>query len=184
MTPFEIKNALEGAELLLDSREQDNARLRRRLKDIGWEYQRIKLDFGDYSARFPLPDGGWLDLRDSVAIERKMSIDEAAQCFTKGRGRFSREFERAREHGAKLYLLIENGSIDDILDGKYRTQVTSKALIASFMAWIARYDCQLVFCSSHSSGRIIREILHREGKERLESDEYRSERSEKSADNA
>lgn len=184
MTPFEVKNALEGAELLLDSREQDNTRLRRRLKDIGWEYQRIKLDFGDYSARFPLPDGGWLDLRSSVAIERKMSIDEAAQCFTKGRGRFSREFERAREQGAKLYLLIENGSIDDIIEGKYRTKVTTQALLASFLAWLARYNCQLVFCSSRSSGRMIREILYREGKERLESDEHHSERSEKSADNA
>ena len=184
MTPFEVKKALEGAELLLDSREQNTMKLRRRLKDIGWEYQKIKLDFGDYSARFPLPGGDWLDLRDSVAIERKMSIDEAAQCFTKGRGRFQREFERAQEQGARLYLLIENGSIDDILDGKYRTQVTSNALIASFLAWIARYRCQLIFCSSARSGELIREILYREGKERLESDKCYSKRSEKNADNA
>lgn len=168
MTPFEVTEALEGMVVLVDTREQDTLRLRRRLRQMECPHERKKLDFGDYSAKFPMPDGSWLDLSDRVAVERKMSVDELAQCYTRGRPRFEREFLRAAQAGAKLYLLIENASWEQVFEGAYRTRMAPKALAASMTAWLARYRCQLLFCTPETSGRLIRELLYREGKELLE----------------
>ena len=63
--------------VLVDTREQDTARLRVRLKDMKCEYERCKLDFGDYSAKIPI-NGEWYTL--NIAVERKMNLDELAQC--------------------------------------------------------------------------------------------------------
>ena len=50
MDNFEISEALDNLTVLVDTREQDTPRLRKRLADIGYPYKRQKLDFGDYSA--------------------------------------------------------------------------------------------------------------------------------------
>ena len=110
MHPVEIENTLKTLTLIVDTREQDTARARRRFARIGLPYIRKALNFGDYSCFVTLPDGTELDFSGSVSIERKMDLDEIIGCFTRHRARFAREFERAKEHHAKLYLLIENGS--------------------------------------------------------------------------
>lgn len=168
MNPVEIKESLKGMVLLLDTREQDTTYLRARLAQVNLPYERNKLDFGDYSAKFPLPDGSWLDLSKAVAIERKMSLDEMADCYCNGRRRFTAEFERAKEAGAKIYLLVENGSFEKVYKGEYRSRMASQAMVASILAWLARYNCQLIMCEPKTTGRLIRDILYREGKERLE----------------
>lgn len=165
MTPHEIETALDGMVVLVDTREQDTPRLRARLKDIGCPFERCKLDFGDYSAKFPVGDD-WLKL--NVAVERKMDFSELAQCFCKGRARFAREFDRAKEKGAKIYLLVENQTWEDAYCGNYRSEMKPKAFVASILAWLARYDCQVIFCSQRTSGKLIRDILYREGREMLE----------------
>lgn len=76
MTPREIEDALGGMVILVDTREQDTPRLRARLKGMGCSHERCKLDFGDYSAKFPI-GGEWLTL--NVAVERKMDFSELAQ---------------------------------------------------------------------------------------------------------
>lgn len=168
MTPFEINAALEQMEVFCDTREQDTPLLRSRLSQIGCPIQRVALPFGDYSARFALPDGKWLDLRERVAIERKMDFDELAQCYCSGRRRFTAEFERAKAVGAKLYLLVENGTFEGAYQGAYRSRMNPQALVASILAWLARYPCQLILCRPKTTGRLIRDILYREGKEILE----------------
>ena len=167
MHPVDVQTALDGAVLLLDTREQDTARLRARLCMAALPFERQKLDFGDYSAKFPLSDGGWYDMSRDVAIERKMDLDELCQCYTHDRPRFEREFERAKDAGAKIYLLVENATHEQLLAGRYRSRMNPTALAASVFAWLARYDCQILMCKQATSGRIIREVLLREGKERL-----------------
>lgn len=164
MHPIEIKHALEDMAILVDTREQDTPRLRARLRQMGCPCERVKLDYGDYSAKF----GDALDLRGLVAIERKMSLDELAACYTTQRARFTAEFERAREAGAKIYLLIESASWEKAYAGDYRSKVNASALVASMLAWLARYDCQIIMCRPADSGKLIHDILYREGKERLE----------------
>ena len=43
-----------------------------------------------------------------------------------------------------------------------------KAFVASLTAWLARYNCQIIFCEPATTGKLIREVLYRELKERLE----------------
>ena len=167
MHPVEVENALKTMCILVDSREQATKQSERRYADFGVPWERCKLDFGDYSAVFTLPDGSEFDLRESCTIERKQSIDELCGCYTHDRSRFKREFERAKEAGAKLYLLIENASWGMAYNGKYRSQMKPQALVASMLAWLARYDCQIIMVGKDLSGKLIHDILYREAKERL-----------------
>lgn len=166
MTEPEVLRALEGMVLVVDTREQDTPALRRRLKQIGVPYVREKLNAGDYSAKFPLPDGTWYQL--PVAVERKMNPDELAACYCKGRGRFQREFERAQADGVKLYLLVENASWEALYAGTYLSQMSPQSFTASLLAWLARYNCQVLMCSQRTTGQLIHDALYREGKEHLE----------------
>ena len=101
-----------------------------------------------------------------------MSLEELAACFTHERDRFRREFERAAEARAKTYLLIENGSYEAIINHRYRSKFNSNAMLASLTAWAVRYDMTPVFCRQATSGRIIKEILYRDVKERLQRGEF------------
>lgn len=165
--PAEINKALAGMVVLADTREQPTTRQEARFRAIGSPIERVALSFGDYSAKFPLPDGSWFDLSGLCAVERKMSLDELAGCYTHDRGRFQREFERAREAGAKVYLLVENASWELAYAGRYRSRMTGKAMTASMEAWLARYNCQILMCKEETTGRLIHDILYREGKEAL-----------------
>ena len=166
MHPVEVKNALESMVCLVDTREQDTPRLRARLKEIGCPWERKKLNFGDYSVKCDA-----IDLSETIAVERKMDLDELCNCYCKERKRFEREFERAKQAGAKVYLLIEDGSWEDAYSGKYRSRMSPESLVASIQAWLARYNCQVIFCRQHTTGKLIHDILYRELKEALEKHE-------------
>lgn len=167
MHGFEIDTALKTLTVLVDTREQPTPRLKKRIKDMGVPAVRRKLDFGDYSAAVTLSDGSEYSLEKTVCIERKMDIDELCGCFCKGRARFTREFERAKKSGAKTYLLVEGASWEKIIRHNYMSLMTPNALVASITAWMARYNCIIIFCTSDISGKIIKDILYREMKERL-----------------
>lgn len=164
MHPSEIDAALEEMVILVDTREQETPALQRRAMCFG-KWERHKLEAGDYSAKLPLPGGAWYQI--PVAVERKMDFDELAVCYCKQRPRFTREFERARAAGIKIYLLIEGGSWEDAYAGNYHSNMDAKAFVASLLAWLARYNSQIVFCKARTSGKLIRDILYRESKEAL-----------------
>ena len=167
MHPIDIERTLKTMKICVDSREQATKQSERRYADFGVPFERGKLDFGDYSAVFTLPDGSEFDLRESCTIERKQSIDELCGCYTHDRARFEREFERAKAVNGKIYLLIEEGSWEKAYGGKYRSQMKPQALVASMLAWLARYDCQIIMVGKDLSGKLIHDILYREAKERL-----------------
>lgn len=168
MNPFEIDEALDGMVVLVDTREKPTKAAERRYSQFGCKYERIALNFADYSAKFPLPDGSWFSLADKVCIERKQSLDELCNCYCQSRQRFINEFTRAAEAGARIYLLVENTSWEQVYTGKYRSKMRQTALVASILAWSARYNCSPIFCKAETSGKLIKDILYREGKERME----------------
>lgn len=177
MHPLDVQKVLESFVCLRDSREQDTPRAHKRYEAIGVPVEVAKLNYGDYCAQCILPDGRKLyDTSKPIAplctIERKFALDELAQCFTTGRERFKREFERAKETGARIYLLVENGSIESLLNGKYRSLFNSNAFIASVTAYMVRYNMNLLFVKEELSGRMIKEILYRDLKERLERGDF------------
>ena len=167
MTIPEIDSALKTINILVDTREQDTPLFRKRMRTIGYPTKRKKLSFGDYSCSITADDAE-IDLSASFAIERKMSLDELAQCYTRGRKRFEREFERAKAANAKVYLLIEGATWEDAYNGHYRTQMHPNSLIASMIAWLARYNCQILMCKAETTPSLIHDICYRESKEYLE----------------
>ena len=168
MNYAEIDDALASMVIIYDTREQPTPALMRRLSAFPCETRREMCGFGDYSAACTLPDGSEFSLNGVVAVERKMSLDELSRNFTAGRERFAREFERATENGGKLYLLVEDSSWDMVFAGRYKTKFNKEAYIASLMAWQARYNTQIVFCTATISPMMIYKILRYELKERLE----------------
>lgn len=177
MEIFEQKAVLDSFSVLIDTREQDTDRARRRYKSLGVPYERATLSYGDYCYNATLPDGSKIYDQDQTieplaVVERKMNLDELAQCFTRGRDRFQREFERAREQGCRIYLIVENANWENLLNGKYRTRFNANAFTASQIAWMVRYNMNVMYCKEETSGRLIKEILYRDLKERLECGDF------------
>lgn len=176
MDLFEIKETLSTFQVLTDTREHQTPKAAERYQAFGVPHKRVTLRYGDYCGMVTLQGGDLYDISAAISpccvIERKMSLDEAATCFTRGRARFEREFTRARDAGAKIYLLIENGSWEAIINHRYRSRFTPQAFMASLTAWTVRYDITPIFCKAQTSGKLIKEILYRDMKERLERGEY------------
>lgn len=173
MDIFEQKEVLKSFFVLVDSREQDTKRAHKRYEAFGAPYQRATLSYGDYTYNATLPDGRQIyntaeTINPACAIERKMSLDELAQCFTQSRDRFGREFQRATEAGARIYLICENANMENLINGRYRSRFNANAFIGSVTAFMVRYNMGLLFCKEETSGRLIKEILYRDLKERLE----------------
>lgn len=121
-----------------------------------------KLDIGDYSAQL-----GERSLEYDVCIERKGSLDEICGNFTADRDRFEREFIRAKAHGTKVYLIVENATWSDVFLGNYRSKLSSKSLTGSIFSWLARFDVTLLFCKPEETPRIIRGLLYYWAREEL-----------------
>lgn len=172
MTPFELERSLESMTLLVDTREKPTQKLMDRIALAGLPYERRKLNQGDYSCKCILPDGSELDFSNKVVVERKMNLDELCMCFGRERKRFEREFQRAKDVGCRVYLLVEGGSWEKAYNGKYKSLYNQKALVASIDAFRARYGMQLDFCKEETTGRIIKDILYRELKEYLQRYQY------------
>lgn len=164
----EIDKILETFTIIVDTREQDTQQAKQRYKSFNAPYVRQKLNFGDYSA-FVYRGSEIVSLESKCVIERKYDLSELAMCYCQGRERFTAEFERAKAAGAKIYLLVEGGSFESVYLSRYRSQMSSKAFMASITAWLARYNCQIIFCEKWATPKLIVDILRREMKEYLQS---------------
>ena len=177
MDLFEQKEVLASFRVIVDTREQDTPKARRRYNAFDAPWSRATLSYGDYAYNCTLPDGTPLmddseTLTPPCVVERKMSLDELALCFGKSRDRFEREFQRAADNHSRIFLVVEEANWEDLLAGNYRSKLHPNALCASLTAWMIRYDMVPVFCRAQTSGRLIKEILYRDLKERLENGEF------------
>ena len=177
MDIFDQRKLLESFRILIDTREQPTRRARKRYESFGCPFERVTLNYGDYAYNAVLPSGEPIfntleTVSPMCAVERKMDLDELAQCFTRSRKRFEREFQRATDHKARIFLIVENGSWENLVNGKYRSRFNPKAFLASVSAFTIRYNMCLQFCKEETSGTIIKEFLYRDLKERLERGEF------------
>lgn len=176
MEYLDIKAALESMEIIVDSREQPSEQAEKRYKAFECPYKRQTLNYGDYTYNFQLNGKELYPANHSICadcvVERKASLEELSSNLTHSRDRFIREFIRARENDASIYLLVENGDLKSIFAGHYRTKFDKHAYFSSFVAFLAKYHIQPIFCPAEMSGRVIKEILYRELKARLEKGVY------------
>ena len=177
MDHFEIDDCLRSMEIIVDTREQPSKRAQKRYESFCAPYIRQTMNYGDYTYNFTFPSGKRLfepniTVKGHVVIERKQDLTELSQCFCQSRDRFKNEFERARENNSSIYLIVEDASWENLINGKYSTKFNSKAFLSSITAWMVRYNIKIIFCKSETSGKMIKEILYRELKERLENGFY------------
>ena len=177
MEGYEIQNCLDSMKILVDSAEQPTDEYQRRCDSFGVPYERRNLDYADYTYDFRLPSGLWLHEDESAVkghavVERKMSLRELSGNLCQNYDRFCREFNRAMENNASVYLLVEDATWMKIITGKYGTKFNSKAYLHRLLKLITLYQIKPIFIQKELSGQMIYEILYRELKTRLESGEY------------
>jgi hypothetical protein len=166
LDPIEAEECLRSMVYCVDRREQPTKALEKRLGYLQ-PYERETLNAGDYTAKTLLPDGTWFYV--PAAVERKLSLTEISGNFTRERERFRAEFNRAREHGIRLYLLIEQASWEGAYAGAYRSKLKPQSMVASLLTWSARYGCMISMCERpDTGGKLIRDILHYEMREALD----------------
>jgi ERCC4-type nuclease len=158
----EINENLKALTVVIDTREQVNGHVTGYLDKRGIPYVSRKLDVGDYSFQ-----AGDSSFDDEVVIERKNSIDEIAGNFTNGRLRFENEFLRAKAAGVKVFLIVENGSWQQIKSHDYRSKMKPNALMASLLSWQVRYGVTINFCKPDDTAELIYGISYYWLRERL-----------------
>ncbi len=155
-TSDEIKRLVKSMIILVDTREQKNDHIITQLKNKAINYDNFKLDFGDYSFMLPANDslGITRDIyfNKEIVIERKNSLEELSGNLSKDRNRFENELLRKQ---GKFILLIENGSIDDIINGKYKTQMNNNAFLASLLTFQHRYNISIAYINKANTYKYI-----------------------------
>ena len=131
----------------------------------GIQYEKKKLDYGDYMLKEP-QDG------PKISIDRKQNIAELAKNCTRESERFRREMDRAAADGAELVILVEQNrysdrgeivTVRDISDlirwSSPHTMVRGEKVFRVLSSWTKKWPISVEFCSKRSTGRIITEIL-------------------------
>ena len=141
----QIKAIIDTIVIVVDTREKANTHITDAFDKYGINWERSKLESGDYSAYVPqnpyLGVDEWIDLRDELCIERKASCDEIIQNLTRNKERFCREFERST---ADIPILIED-SFENAVKGNYRSQVTPKAFLGALFSFCDENDTFFYF---------------------------------------
>ena len=123
----------------------------------GIKHKEHKLESGDYSFFVEaLPELGIvrdLYFDKQIIIERKNSLEELSSNFTTNRDRFNNEFLRARD--CQKIIVVEKGSMDQLMIGMYNTQLDAKAYLASILSFQHRYGLNIAFVSQDNVARYI-----------------------------
>lgn len=142
----EIEAIVKSMVIIVDTREKANEHIIAAFEKNKIVYITKALERCDYSFYIPRNDN--FDIpRDlyfdkEVAIERKASLDELANNWTKERDRFEKEMALAPK---TKVLLLENTSYDDIINGNYRSQYNKKAFLATLHTFWFRYNIPFMF---------------------------------------
>lgn len=156
-TTDEIKKLTKSMVVLTDSRERKNAHILDYFKKQGISYQVSKLEYGDYSFMIPASAAGEdIYFHRDIVVERKASLEELSGNLTQERDRFEKEFLRAGNDGAKVYLMVESsGGYSDIIAHRYRTEFAPAAFMASLKTWESRFGCNVQFIAPEYAGYYI-----------------------------
>lgn len=172
MTKKELDQECKNITIIIDSREKENLHIRSIFDRCDIKYVIQSLKYGDYSF---FSNNTGESFEKNVVIERKNSLDELSQNFTKNRIRFENEMEKAKEDNCNISLIIENNNFNDVLIGNYRSNFKVKSYIASLMTFKYRYNLDYIFLSQEDVANYIynsfkyyyREILKKELKRRV-----------------
>lgn len=138
--------------ILVDSREKSQQHLLDYWDKHKIEYETIALPSGDYSFMLKaVPDLGIESEQyfyNDIILERKNSLEELSGCFAHTRERFNDEWSRC--YAKRKYLLIENATYKDLVNGNYDTKYSSKSYLGSLHSFNAKYGLEVIFMPDKS----------------------------------
>lgn len=141
----------------IDTREREQAigRIKAYFDRHGIEWEKRKLDVGDYM----------LEGQNGLIVDRKQSLSELSMnLLSPDKRRFYAEIRRAHDDGIRLIILCEQGgeikSFNDVARWKSTYgRVTGKSLQDAIFRLEMAYQVPVLFCDKRSTGRRIVEIL-------------------------
>jgi len=95
-------------------------------------------------------------LEDNVAIERK-ELNDLIGCLTTDRERFKKELHKGK--ALDYFALVIEGSLSDVTNGRYRSQMNPKSAIQSLIAFSVRYRLPIWFCEARPYAQSVTESL-------------------------
>ena len=143
--------------LVIDSREQTPLKFTNLQTVAGTLYA------GDYGIQGSL-------FRHRFAVERK-SADDLVQSLTRDRERFERELLRLRSYDFRRVLIECNE--ETIINQRYRSKASPKAVMHSIYAFEIRYDVQFIFAGTRErAARLIERWATYYWREQMKMAEY------------
>lgn len=155
-TDKEIEEIVKSIVILVDTREKENSHITSVFEKNHINYEKRALNRCDYS--FYIPKNEQLNIpRDlyfdkEVALERKASLDEIANNWTKERDRFEKEMALAPK---TKVLLVENANYEDIAKGNYRSQYNKKSFLATLHTFWFRYNLPVFFMPNKNQSALF-----------------------------
>lgn len=147
---------LKKITIIIDTREKKNDHIIKVLNQMKIKYISKKLDIGDYAFKYNYYDSNEIS---KCIIERKNSLDELSQNFTKNRARFKREFDKLSEDNC-IHLVIENNTLDDLIKGNYSSNISRNSFIASLLSFEYRYNIKVHFISGKYTAFLIARLFY------------------------
>lgn len=162
-----IKKLINQMVVLVDSRENENSHIIDYFTKHKIAYRVKAMECFDYSCEIKAnSDLGLpfdISLENLIGIERKGSggsgISELSGNFTTSRNQFEEKWEKAKATTENLYLLIENGSWDDIRQHKYKSEFGENAFYNSLISWRTKYGFHIDFVKTEDTGNHILRLL-------------------------
>ena len=146
-TEKQYKELLANMVIQIDKREQQNTHITDWLDKNGVQHMSKSFESGDYGFIIKKCDelGFPRDTHfvDELFLERKANLDELAGNL-KGDA-FVNEIKRTKNIEHK-YIIIENGSWEDILAHNYQSQYNEKAFYNTLLKLQAKYNIKILFC--------------------------------------
>jgi len=124
--------------ILVDTREQRPYDFLSQAGDI--ETAKATLPLGDYSLE---------GFTHKVALERK-SLPDLVMCLGVERERFAREMLKAS--ALESFAVVIEATWQQLLDGKYRSNLNPASAVASIQAFMSRYRVPFFFTGTRENG--------------------------------
>ncbi|RPJ79831.1 MAG: hypothetical protein EHM20_00130 [Alphaproteobacteria bacterium] len=147
---------LKKITIIIDTREKKNDHIVKVFNKMNIKYENKKLESCDYAFKYNYYDSNEIS---KCIIERKNSLDELSQNFTKNRARFKKEFEKLSEDNC-IHLVIENNTLDDLIKGNYSSSINRNSFIASLLSFELRYNIKVHFISSNYTAFWIAKLFY------------------------
>lgn len=162
-TEKQLKELVSHMVILHTGNEQKNKHILDYFDKKKIKHKEKALKTGDYSLMIEAcPELGFIRdtyFTDELCIERKNSVSELAINIKEKNERFLKELNRMINI-KNCYLLIENDSIDDIIEHNYESKYNELAFLRQFLGMQKRSDLYIHFVDKEHMGFMIYEICY------------------------